>query len=151
MDSETTDPPMEEPPGQDLARHAAGIAYDMARMVELQAQLLAADARSLRNGMVRGAIAWFLAAAIGAATVPVLLAGLGLWLAQAADLSPATGLIGVAVLGAVLASGIAVWGWTIFQQQSAEAERSRRELAANFAALKQVLAAYARRDPDSPT
>ena len=129
-----------------LWRSAAGVAHDLVGIAELQAKLLAADLRAMARALARGIGLWFVAAALFAATLPVAMAGLGLWLAGRFEWSPAGGLLVVALGAAALVALGGVAGWRQFRLQAATLERSQRELRENVQLLKQVLRDYASRE-----
>lgn len=133
-------------PARALARGAAGIAHDLVGIAELQAELLGADVREVARAAARGIGFWLVAAALFAAMLPVAIAGLGLWLANEFEWSPAVGLL-VAALGAtVLAAAAGIAGRAQFRSQAATLERSQRELRENIKLLKRVLMDYANRE-----
>jgi hypothetical protein len=128
-----------------LAQNMAGIAHDVITIAELQAQLFAVDLRALRKGVLRGLINWAIAGALLLAALPTALFGAGLWLADVAHLSTAAGLLWVAFGAALLVIGLFLAGWRQLERQRVGFERSKKELRANLAAMRQMLSSYAGR------
>ncbi len=135
-----------EVPTRRLARNAAGIAHDLLGMVELQGELLAADFREIVRDALRGLSFWVVAVLLAFATLPVALAGAGLWLADGINQRPAAGLLWVSLAAGVLAAAAGFAGWLQFRLQAMTLERSRRELRENIALLKQILTDYSARE-----
>jgi len=121
------------------AQNIAGIAHDVITIAELQVQLLAVDLRGLRKGVVRGLVIWAIAGALLLAALPTALVGTGLWLAGVAHLSTAAGLLWVAFGAVLLVVGLFLAGWRQLERQRVGFERSKKELHANLAAMRQVL------------
>ena len=128
-----------------LAQHLAGIAHDVVTIAELQVQLFAVDLRALHKGVVRGLVIWVIACAILIAALPTALVGVGLWLAEVAQMSTAAGLLWVALGAFLLVTGLLISGWRQFTRQRAALKRSTKELHNNLVAMRQVLSSYAGR------
>jgi hypothetical protein len=135
--------------GPSLARNAAGMAHDLLTMGELQMQLFLADLQSFARRGAWVLAAWLFGAALGAAALPILLAGLGLWLADMLNQSPAAGLLWVALASAILTATLIAAGYYQFRRQLGGFERSRRELHENLAVLKRLLSNYSAGDADN--
>jgi hypothetical protein len=90
--------------------------------------------------MARAAAALVLAVALLLAALPTALAGAGLWLAYALDVSPASGLLLVGSLAILLTACCVAAGTWQLRRQLASFDRSRRELDENIALLKRMLA-----------
>jgi hypothetical protein len=130
-------------PAQALAHDVAGIAHDVAAIADLQMRLFTLDLRSMRAGLARGASAWMAAYVVLLTALPVGLAGCGLWVAEVTNLTPAGGLVVAAVVALALVAGLAAFGRQQFKAQQTAFENSRKELAENLAAVKQVISDYA--------
>jgi hypothetical protein len=128
-----------------LVENMAGIAHDVITIAELQVQLFAVDLRALRKGIVRGLAIWVIASALLLAALPTALIGTGLWLADAAHLSTAAGLLWAAFGVVLLVIGLFLAGWWQLDRQQVGLQRSKKELRANLAAMRQVLSSYAGR------
>ena len=128
-----------------LAQNMAGIAHDVITIAELQVQLFAVDLRALRDGLVRGLVILVIACALLLAVLPTALIGTGLWLADVAHVSTAAGLLWVAFGAVLLVIGLLLAGWRQLERQRVGLERSKKELRANLAAMRQVLSSYAGR------
>ncbi len=147
MDHQTTvNGEAHEVPSRTLARNAAGIAHELVGMAELQGELLAADFRQIVRDAIRGLSFWVVAGLLAFATLPVALAGAGLWLAEGLDQRPAAGLLWVSLAAALLAAGAGMAGWLQFRMQAMTLERSRRELRENIMLLKQILTEQSARE-----
>jgi hypothetical protein len=151
MDRETTmNGAHESSSAQALVHDVAGVASSLATMAELQARLFGADFRAARDGVVRACGAWIAALVLLAAALPVALAGCGLWLAEVTGVSAAVGLVTVALLAIAVVAALAAFGWWHFSKQQRAFDRSRRELAENLSAMRQMLSDFAeRRAPGS--
>ena len=126
-------------PQPTIARDAAEIARDVATLVELQFQLLAADLRKVRGGTITAMAVWLVAAGLLVAALPTAVAGCGLFLAQMLAISVAVGLLGAA-LTAIAVGVILAWaGWRVLRNQLDGLARSREEMARNAQLLKRVL------------
>jgi uncharacterized membrane protein YqjE len=130
---------------QALTHSLASIAQDMVMIAELQVRLLAVDLRALRQGALRGLMTWMIACGLLVAVLPTALVGTGLWLADVAHVSPAAGLLWVAFGAVLLIIGLFLAGWRQLKRQRVGLQRSRKELRASLAAMRQVLSSYAGR------
>ena len=128
-----------------LAQNMAGIAHDVITIAELQVQLFAVDLRAWRKGVVRGLAIWAIAGGLLVAVLPTALIGTGLWLADVAHLSTAAGLLWVAFGAMLLVIGLFLVGWRQLVRRRVGLQRSKKELHANLAAMRQVLSSYAGR------
>jgi hypothetical protein len=148
MDHETTldGSPDGESATRTLAGNAAALAHDLIAISELQMQLLAADLRGVWRGALSAAVVWIVGLLVLIAALPVALAGLGLWLAEATDQSVAAGLLWAALAAVAITLVLVAGGWWQLRQQLAGLERSRRELQNNLALLKNILANYSNRE-----
>jgi hypothetical protein len=143
MDHETTlNGDTQESPTRALAGNAAALAHDLLTIGELQLQLLRADLGGVWSGAMWALAACLAALGLLAAALPVALAGLGLWLADATAQAPWAGLLWVALAAVLVTCGLLGAGWWQFREQLAGLERSRRELQNNFEALKRILSNY---------
>ena len=140
-----TDRPGRDSSAQALTHSLASIAQDMATIAELQVRLLAVDLRALRQGVLRGLVAWVIACGLLVAVLPTGLIGTGLWLADVAHVSTAAGLLWVAFGAVLLVIGLFFAGWRQLKRQRVGLQRSRKELHASLAAMRQVLSSYAGR------
>jgi len=122
-----------------LARHLAAVAQDLARIAELQARLFAVNLRMLRNRVVGGLAIWFVALCLLAATLPVALSGLGLYLAHIASTRAEVGLLLVAFAAAFVTLGLGVWGWLLLRNKWTPLNRSCSELQETVRALARTL------------
>jgi len=124
---------------RDLSERLGAVAKDVARIAELQSQLFAADLREAGSGAARAGLTAVIGYLLLASALPLLFAGLGLWLATLADISVAAGLLWVGLI--VLLFALAAFGFTWLQIRvpSGRFERSRRELIENLHALGRVL------------
>jgi hypothetical protein len=122
----------------DLKEHLSGMARDLGRIAELQLRLAAADWRQSRGALLRAAACWLTAWLLSAAVLPVALAALGLWLADATALSAAGGLACVAGAVAAIASALVLVGWLQLRKQFIEWQRSKQELHDNIEALRRA-------------
>jgi len=131
---------------QALTQSLANIAHDMVTIAELQARLLAVDLQGLRQGAQHGVVTLAIACGVLVAVLPTALIGMGLWLADVAHVSTAAGLLWIS-LGAVLfVIGLSLAGWRQLKRQGVGLQRSRNELRASLAAMKEVLSSYADRE-----
>ncbi len=130
---------------QSLTHSVASIAQDMVTIAELQMRLLVVDLRALRQGALRGLVTWLIACALLVAVLPTALIGTGLWLADAAHVSTAAGLLWVAFGAVLLVIGLFLAGWRQLKRQRVGLQRSRKEIRANLAAMRQMLSSYAGR------
>jgi hypothetical protein len=128
---------------RDLKAHLGDMVRDVARIAELQVQLLSAQLHQSRERIVRGAICWAAALVLFAALLPPAIAGCGLWLADATELTPAGGILCAVGSVAIVVAVLARVGWTHFQGQLAMWEDSQRELRENLAALRDVFSRHA--------
>jgi hypothetical protein len=128
-----------------VAQNMAGIAHDVITIAELQVQLIAVDLRALRKGVMCGLAIWVIAFALLFAALPTALIGTGLWLATVAHLSTAAGLLWVAFGAVLLVVGLFFVGWRQLERQRVGLRRSKKELRANLAAMRQVLLSNAGR------
>jgi len=128
---------------QTITHSLASIAQDMVMIAELQVQLLAVDLRTLRQGVLRGLVTWVIACGLLVAVLPTALIGTGLWLADVAQMSIAAGLLWVAFGAVLLVVGLFLAGWRQLKRQRVGLQRSKKELRASLAAMRQVLSSYA--------
>jgi hypothetical protein len=138
-----------ESPAQALAGNAAALAHDLLTISELQIQLLIADLRRLWRGALWALGAWLVGLGLLAAAMPIALAGIGLWLADATAQTPAAGLLWVALFAVLLMAILIAAGWWQCRRQLAGLQRSRRELQDNLATLKRILSNYSNRPQES--
>jgi hypothetical protein len=122
-----------------IGRNVAGFAHDLVTLCELQIQLLGVDLRDARaRGVVPGLLVG-IAVLIAIASVPVLLTGAGLLLANATGVSNGSALIVVATT-AIAASGIV--GWIAWRKLTAALNllaRSQNEFRENLQSIKSAL------------
>ena len=78
-------------PSHDLNEHLGAMAHDVGRLAELQARLVVADLRQSRAALLCTSGCWLTASMLFVATLPIALAGLGLWLADVTELTVAGG------------------------------------------------------------
>jgi hypothetical protein len=145
MDHQATlnDRPRRDASAQALAHSLASIAQDLLMIAELQVQLLAVDMRALGQGALRGLVTCVVACGLLVAVLPTALIGIGLWLADVAHVSTAAGLLWVAFAAMLLVTGLFLAGWRQLKRQRVGLQRSRKELHASLAAMRQVLSSYA--------
>lgn len=128
-----------------LAQKLAAVGHAIVSIAELQVRLAAVDLRAAKKAAVRSTAISISAAVLLAAALPTALIGLGMWVAEAAEISAGAGLLLVALVAAILASAL---GWLARRQMSSHKaifERSTKELTANVAAIRQVLSDLAGR------
>jgi hypothetical protein len=143
MDHETTlNGDKQESPTSVLAGNAAALAHDLLTIGELQLQLLRADLGGVWSGAMWALAACLAAVGLLTAALPVALAGLGLWLADATSQAPWAGLLWVSLAAVVVICGLLGAGWWRFREQLAGLERSRREFRNNVETLKRILSNY---------
>jgi hypothetical protein len=131
-------------PVQDLRMHLRGMARDVGQMAELQAKLFMADLAQARAGLVRAACCWLAAMVLSLALLPVLVAGVGMYLAEVTRLTVAGGLLVAASGAAVIVVGLAVGGWVQLRRQQTAWEESKAELRDNLQALREAFSTYTR-------
>jgi hypothetical protein len=112
-------------------------------------QLFVADLRGLWRGAIWALGAWLVGLGLLAASLPIALAGAGLWLADATAQSPAAGLLWAALLAMLLMAILVAAGWWHCRRQLAGLQRSRGELQDNLAMLKRILSNYSNRQHGS--
>ena len=140
--------PPRDSSAQALAHSMADIAHYMITIVGLQSRLFAVDLRALRKGVLRGLGIWVAGFGLLVAALPTALIGTGLWLADIAHLPMAVGLLWVACGAALLVIGLFLAGWRQLVRQQVGLQRSKKELRANLAAMRQVLLSTAGRDSE---
>ncbi|AMV40864.1 phage holin family protein [Planctomyces sp. SH-PL62] len=117
--------------GGGLMEDVGTFGSDLANLASLQGQLAAADARETLSRAIPAIVGLVVAVLLAIAGTGVLLAGLALWIAQAAAMQPAqalmlTGLgalVVVALIGAVSARFLGS-SFTTFRRSSEEFERN---------------------------
>ena len=133
---------------RDFTARLAGMARNLARIVELQARLLAADIRRSQRGLAVTALFAALTLLLLLVAAPVALAGLGLLLAETTELSTAGGLLVAAALAVVTALACAGFGYYQWIRQREMWKASKRELQSNLEALRQAMAVPSDRETD---
>lgn len=128
-----------------LTHSLASIAHDMVKIAELQVRLLAMDLRALRQEVLRGLVMWGVACSLLVAVLPTSLIGTGFWLADVAGLSAAAGLLWVSLGAVPLVIALLFVGWRQIRRQRVGLQRSRKELQASLATVRQLLSSYAGR------
>ena len=124
--------------------HLRGMARDVGQMAELQAKLFIADLEQARAGLVCAVCCWLAALVLSLALLPVLVAGVGMFLADVTRLTVAGGLLVSAAGAAAIVVGLAVGGWVQLQRQRMAWEESKAELRDNLCALRQAFSTYTR-------
>ena len=124
----------------DLKMHLRGMARDVGQMAELQAKLFFADLEQAHAGLVLAACCWLAALVLSLALLPVLVAGVGIFLSDVTRLTVAGGLLVAAAGAAAIVVGLAVGGWVQLRRQRVAWEESKAELRNNLHALRRRLA-----------
>jgi hypothetical protein len=135
----------EDSPAYALAQDVGGIARDLATIAELQMRLFTADLKAVRKALLQGTIAFLAALIVLLTTLPIALAGLGLWLAEANGWTPAAGLLVVALVAVIVVAALVAFGAWQLRSQRRAFENSRRELSENLIAVRQLMKDYAGR------
>lgn len=115
------------------------LAHDLIVLLELQAKLLAVDARETYQRLQGPALVIGLGLALAAGACPVALLGFAFWLAEVANFSPAGALFVSAGVGLAVGGLLFVWGWKESRKEFAAMQRSCRELSQNVQWIKNVL------------
>jgi hypothetical protein len=126
-----------------LTQSLASVAKDLVMIAELQMRLLAVDLRAMRQEALPGLVTWVIACGLFVAVLPTALIGTGFWLADVAQVSTAVGLLSVAFGAVLLVIGFCLAAWRHLKRQQNGFQRSRKELRASLAAMRQVLSSHA--------
>jgi hypothetical protein len=123
-------------PARDLKEHVAGMTRDVGHIAELQSRLLLAEWKQARGKLICAVGCWAIAIVIVAAAMPVVIGGLGWWLAEVTELSVAGGLLSAAGIAVLLALVIAAFGYWQYRRQSVVWEQAKCELAESARAVR---------------
>lgn len=117
----------------------ANLLTDIGELAELQISLLAHEGRESARRMQAPVIVVIVAIAVCLAGLPILIAGVGLWMSSAWELPTAAGL-GIAG-GAAVAIGVGMTLLAVRRCSSAADPviRSARELSTNLSAVRRAL------------
>lgn len=119
--------------------NAAGLARDVGELLQLEAQVFAADLRAAKRRLVVGAIVATAAVLVALAALPIVLAAAAWALVELLDWSAAAAFAAVG-LGAIAAAAIAAYvAWKRLHGCAAAFTRSRDELAATAQCLLHAL------------
>ncbi len=117
----------------------AKVARDVLDLCELQMQLLAVDSQAAKRELVRAIVCAFVAAVLVGTALTLLLAGVGVVLAEMTQLSVGGGLL---VAGGVTMAIIAILlmvAWAAVKAASASMKETKSEFAENLRWLKATL------------
>ncbi len=141
---------MSTSPTRQLGRRAGGVAHDLLTIAELQWQLLLLDLRDLSGTLARRSAVLLGALILAASSLPLLLAGAGIWIATACGYGAGPGLVGAGLVAGALAA-LGGWAATRTSANPPGFARSQEELRANLATLKQLLRELGSPDDDDST
>jgi uncharacterized membrane protein YqjE len=122
-----------------MAHSAGQVAGEMLRLMELQVELVKADARQSQRQFMAGLVWLILAAASLVAGVPMLLASVAYVLIDVVGLSRWAGLLIVGAAAVVVAVVAGRLGGLMLYRSGRAFQRSRDELAANLRWLKRTI------------
>jgi hypothetical protein len=126
---------------------ATRIARELGELAELEARLLAADAREARRKIVPGVIVMASAITASAASLPLLLAAAALALAEltAWSLPTCLTLVGLVTVAAAAAAGWLGWGRIVAGVSTFK--RSQQEFMATVQCVRRLLSVSSDRAP----
>ena len=127
------------PPPNGVAKDMGELTHDIVSLAELQFELFRSDCRKGLKGLLMPAALLLFAGIVAAGTVPVALICLAELLAQAAGLSRAAAFSIAALGGFMVATALAVVGWSRIRGVDRVFARSRDELTRNMTWIKHVL------------
>lgn len=126
--------------GRGMREGVSDVARHVLELSVLQSQLTSADLREAWGKASVPLACLGAAATFGLAALPVILLGVGLWLAAAWGVSQAAGLL---IVGAVVVIVAAACGWIAWRKLQAAMcvlQRSKTELLENVASIRDTLA-----------
>lgn len=131
----------------DVAASFSGLAHDAIELAELQAQLLAMDAKAASRAARTSAVLGVVATCLLLGAVPVMLLAVGETFAALFGWARWVAMSAAAVLGLALSAAAGVGAWFRLRTGLASFKRSREELRYNVAWIKTNLKRNKSRNP----
>ncbi len=122
------------------------LTHDILSLAELQFEVFRRDCREGLRGVLIPVTLLLFAGIVAAGTVPVALIVLAELLVQAGGLSRTAAFAVAAVSGLIVATALAVVGWSRIRGAATVFERSREELTRNMTWIKNVLSSKPMRE-----
>jgi cytochrome bd-type quinol oxidase subunit 1 len=122
-----------------FARGVGNLTHDILTLVDLQAQLLAADVQECSQRLLVPALLLSCGVAVSLACFPIALTALALFLVEYFNLSAPTGFLIAFIVGAGFGALLSVVGWRQVVRQLAVLRRSQHELVRNLRWIRKVI------------